>query len=151
MTRPIIRRATPADAAAVIKLLREEWDDDDGHIERSLPLEFADMFSNATYRPTFFVAEVEGKIVGSSFWNWAWANYDTFEFGWMCVHGSYRRRGIGEALHRVRLDDIAPLQRPGHGQIVLLSTDLVERYKRFGFTVLSDDPNLMMLKIPAVL
>lgn len=145
----VIRKAVPQDADGVVHLILSNWEDPTGHISRTLPLEFADMFSNATYRPTFFVADAEGKVIGCSFWNWSWANYDTFEFGWMCVDKSYRRRGIGEALHRVRLSDVVGRVRPSKAHMILLSTRLVERYQRFGFKVICENPNLMRLVIHA--
>lgn len=134
-----IRKLAAADVQAVIALALSNWPDDE-RIARSLPLELADMFSNATYRPTFFVAEIDGEIVGFGGWNWAWHNYDIYEIFWGNVAKGYQGRGIGRQLVEARLEDIAkvaasePLARQSY---VTVSTDHREMYERYGFSVIA--------------
>ncbi len=139
MTPSTIRKLVRADVSAVIALVLLNWPNDE-RIARSLPMELADMFSNATYRPTFFVAEDDGKIVGFGGWNWAWHNYDIYELFWGNVAFGYQGRGIGRQLVEARLDDILEVtaaELQAKQSYVTVSTHHREMYERYGFAVIA--------------
>ena len=152
MTPSIIRKLVSADIPAVIALVLANWPNDE-RIARSLPLELADMFPNATYRPTFFVAAADEQIVGLGGWNWAWHNYDIYELFWGNVAKDHQGRGIGRQLVEARLGDIAKVAE-SNKSYVTVSTHHRKMYERYGFTVITtmdlwQDPktNLMMREL----
>lgn len=101
----------------------------------SLLEELHDMFSTATYRPTFLVAvddEDDFKVVACSAWNWSWFNYDNFEFFWMYVDPEYRGRGLGKRMYEARVEAVLNHKRQGKPLFIWLSTHLPERYQKFG-------------------
>lgn len=137
-----IRKALQSDVPAMVALVAEVWPDCE-QAALSFPIELADMFSNAVHRPTFFVAELDGVLVGCAGWNWAWHNYDMYEFFWASVRGLFRGRGIGSALLQERLRDIAAHARPGMAQYVTLSTHLESHYSKFGFKTIASMPSII--------
>lgn len=156
MPSATIRKLEKADIPAAIALGLTNWPNDE-RIAESLPLELSDMFSNAAYRPTFFVAEVGDRIVGLGGWNWAWHNYDIYELFWGNVASAYQGLGIGRQLVEARLYDIAELVASipeARQSYVTISTHHRAMYERYGFGVIAtmdlwQDPqtHLMMKKL----
>jgi GNAT superfamily N-acetyltransferase len=139
---PIIRRMIEADIPQVLLLLQNEWDCEETHT--SLPQELRDMFSTASFRPTYFVAEHEDRIVACAGWNWGWFNYDNFEFFWMCVDEPYRGRGLGKSLVDARISDVMQYKKEGRPLYIWISTPLRERYEKFGFRVILETPRVFV-------
>lgn len=143
-----IRKARRADIQAIIRLIADIWSDCE-QVETSFPAEIADMFSNATYRPTFFVAEKDESLIGVAGWNWAWHNYDMYEFCWGSVLEPFRRMGVGAALMQARLDDVKTLARPGQSQFVTISTHLETHFSKFGFRTIATMASIINTGEPA--
>lgn len=130
----MIRKMTRYDILFVEQLLCDTWPDNT-RVKRTVLRELEDMFSSAEYRPTFFVAEDHGRIIGCGAWNWSWLNYGMFEICWGCVREDYRGRGLGRALVEARLADILQASR-SEGETchqVMVSTHLTEMYEHYGF------------------
>lgn len=152
----IVRKVLRSDALFVESLLRDTWPTSE-RVSRTVLREIEDMFSTAEFRPTFFVAEDHGVVVGCGAWNWSWINYGMYEMCWCCVRPDYRGRGIGRMLVQRRLDDIREIssQQGEDGYAVFLSTPHREMYERYGFRSIlqpsgcsaldGDDSHLMML------
>lgn len=137
-----IRKARRYDIQAIINVIADIWPDCE-QVETSFPDEIADMFSNARYRPTFFVAEQAGSLIGVAAWNWGWHNYDMYEFFWGSVRKPFRRMGVGAALMQARLDDIRLLARPNQSQFVTISTHLESHFSKFGFRTIVCMPSII--------
>jgi GNAT superfamily N-acetyltransferase len=152
----LIRKMLPQDVSDVETLLKSIWPDS-SRVRRTVRLELLDMFSDAAYRPTFFVAVTcSGEIVGCGAWNWSWLNYGMYELCWGCLYPAYRGQGLGRKLVEARLADIAEQAR-NEGETtfqVFTSTHRPEIYKRYGFktilvtpdgTSIEDKSHLMIL------
>lgn len=131
----IIRKMLPGDISQVVLLMRKNFPTLPRVHSLEVKTELDDMFSNATYRPTFFVAEREGQILGLGGWNWSWCQYDHFELLWGQVVDTLRGQGIGRLLVQARLDDILDTCE-GSVATILLSTHHKQLYEHFGFTSL---------------
>lgn len=120
------------DEEACAAIARTNWPNDD-HVAYSVVLELAEARSGANWRPSYFKASVEEKIVGFAGWNYSWVNYDVYELCWCNVLPEYQGKGIGRKLVEVRLSTIRNIG----GQVVLLTTHRPEIYERYGFKSLS--------------
>lgn len=143
----IIQKMQRSNVPHVEKLLRGTWPDSE-RVARTVLRELEDMFSNAEYRPTFFVAEDHDRIVGCGAWNWSWLNYGMYEICWGCVLENYRGRGIGRALVEARLEDIQ-LTSSAEGEktfTVLTSTHLPLLYEKYGFRSIEITPSEVTLE-----
>lgn len=152
-----IRKMQKSDVLHVERLLRDTWPDSE-RVQRTILRELEDQFSSAEYRPTFFIAEDHGCVVGCGAWNWSWVNYGMYELCWGCVREDYRGRGLGRMLVERRLNDIRSSSNDEHETscIVMLSTHRPEIYCRYGFqpvmtlpadSTLEGDSKLMVLSL----
>lgn len=130
----IVRKMHIADVSEVERLLVSTWPNHP-RVARSCRRELEDMFSTAEFRPTFFVAEDSGVIVGCGAWNWSSLNCGTYEISWAAVKAEHRGCGIGRQLVQARLDDIrdTALSQGESIYLVLVSTHLTRMYERYGF------------------
>lgn len=134
-----IRKMLATDIPDGVWITEANWPNCE-RVKRSILLELSDMFSNAVYRPTYFVVEEDEKIVGFAGWNWGWHNYDIYELFWCNVLESHRRRGIGHDLVEARLADIREVAASEIGSrksYVTLSTHLDKHYERHGFRTIA--------------
>ena len=63
-------------------------------------------FSNLIYRPIFFLAIHEGKIIGLASYMWSHCSTNVFELTFGTVHPDFQRKGIGQHLTYLRLKEI---------------------------------------------
>jgi len=119
------------EAAAIVRAnYTEEW-------ETSAKAELAGMFSNAPIRPTYLVAEDEGRIEGFAGFTQSWMDYGVYEVFWVNVLPDAQGTGIGTALVARVLEDIAA-ESP-EAIVLLTATEKNARYyaKHFGFKELA--------------
>lgn len=121
----LIRRFQAEDRDAVVALwqrcdLTRPWNDPFRDIERKV----------ASQPALFFVAESEGRVVGSVMAGWdghrGWANY-------LAVDPEERGRGLGRALMGAAEDALADLGCPKVNVQIRHGNDAVEFYRRLGF------------------
>jgi len=125
----LIRDAVYDDDVAIEKIVMSNWDKD---IAYSAVLEFDEMFkSGSKWPPHYYVAEVDGQVVGCGGLKSAWLMTNTYELIWVNVHKDFKGRGIGKALTERRLKHIRDLD----GRLVLLMTKSPFFFKPFGFYV----------------
>lgn len=124
---PQIRRATPADIAAIVAIEKESFID---------PWEQAVFLEALTYYPTtYFVAECDGAVVGFV----VGGLEDTGEniYGHLCnlgVSPRYRRRGIGRLLvNRVQHQFALEMATGVQLEVRVSNTTAQRFYRRMGY------------------
>jgi N-acetylglutamate synthase-like GNAT family acetyltransferase len=63
-------------------------------------------FSNLVYKPTYFVALHNNKIIGLASYMWSHCSSNVYELSFGTVHPGWQRMGIGQELTRLRLKEI---------------------------------------------
>lgn len=63
-------------------------------------------FANINYRPVFYLALYENKIIGCGSWMWSHMSSNVVELSFGTVHPDFQRKGIGKRLTELRLEDI---------------------------------------------
>ena len=98
--------------------------------------DFNDMFAQAAWRPFFYVAEVDGHVVGMAAYSSSWLNYGAYTLSWVGVLETHQGHGIGKALVARCLMDLNAV-----ADQVLLVTDIPEFYsKHWDFAVIGPFP-----------
>lgn len=105
------------------------WGDEIGN---KWPFEARDMFSDAYYRPTYYVAEQNGMIVGFCGWNFSWKAYDIYDLSWINVAPKNQGQGIGKQMMAKMLSELSAIG----AQAIYLATQTPKYYRRFGFKVI---------------
>ena len=124
-----IRRAVIDDLPALTAIVRKNYDQQTA--EHFVP-EFEFSLTPNAYRPWFYVAEVDGVILGCAGHGANGTNWGSYALFWVNVHPDSQRQGIGETLVRACLRDIRYI-----GDTVLITTTVPSwYYKHFGFRLL---------------
>src|ERR1700679_3918419 len=94
----IIRRTIESDIPALAKIVSENYTKETAeHFVTEIELSFTPV----AFRPRFYTAEVERKIVGCGGYVTSWVSYGAFTLHWVNVD-----QGIGYALVEQCLDDL---------------------------------------------
>ena len=96
---------------------------------QALPLDMADMWSNANVKPTFFVAKSEREIVGFVGIKESVIDWGVFQIYWLMVDPTHQRQKIGRSLMYHAMGEIT---KKG-GTLVILSTPVPKYFHQFGF------------------
>lgn len=101
---PIIRPATPADAAVIrdfnLGLARET---ESIELDPDIVLSGVTALLNDASKGRYFVAELDGRVVGQLMHTFEWSDWRDGMFWWLqsvYVHADYRSRGVFTALYR---------------------------------------------------
>lgn len=121
----LIRAMQQSDIPACLAVAAEGWD---RRTAQSAQPDFSDAFSNAAWKPVFYVAELNGEVIGTACHVVSWLCYGVYNLAWVAVKKDYRGRGIGKALVQRCLDDLAP-----YADVLMLATNVPDFYKPFGF------------------
>lgn len=121
----MIRPMQQSDIPACLAVAAEGWDKRTAQMAQP---DFSDAFSNAAWKPVFYVAEVEGEVVGTSCHVVSWLCCGVYNLAWVAVKNSFRGRGIGKALVERCLTDLRPV-----ADVVMLATNVPDFYRPFGF------------------
>ena len=88
-------------------------------------------FSNSRWPPHYYVAEIDGQVVGCGGYRSAWLMSNTYELIWVNVKKEFQGQGIGKALTKKRINRIKELG----GTLILLMTQTKQQFfEQFGFS-----------------
>ena len=130
MLKPSYRLMLAGEEDAVAAVARAAFENDP-LVNETIDLGLREAFTNATWRPRYWLAEVDGELVGFGGWNWTWINYDVACFSWAGVLEAHQGKGIGRGLVEVRIADIK--QTNSGISLVLVNTWNPAMYRRYGF------------------
>ncbi len=87
------------------------------------------------YRPVYFVAIEDDKIVGFIGYNQSWMDFHAYEIFWVQVHPDFQKQGFGKSLMCKVLVEIQAIEK---AELVLLTCmeHLRPFYTALGFRVL---------------
>lgn len=118
-----IRRLRTDDIPACLGIVRDNYSI---ATAQSCHIELGQSFGDAAWKPIFYVAELQGEIVGVGGYAVSWINYGIYDITWINVARRFQRRGIGRRIVNRCIEDIRAV-----GLLVMLSTDIPEYYKRW--------------------
>lgn len=120
-----IRPMQQSDIPACLAVTAEGWD---RRTAQAAQPDFSEAFSSSAWRPIFYVAEVEGVVVGTACHVVSWLCYGVYNLAWVAVRKDFRGRGFGKALVQRCLDDLSPF-----ADAIMLATNVPDFYRPFGF------------------
>lgn len=95
------------------------------------------VFNNPKYKEKYFIAELNGKIIGVAGVAESFMTCSAFELCYATVKHEYQRKGIGTQLTLVRIDYIKQLKEHGY---IFVSSRYPQFFEKLGFKqVMSKD------------
>jgi predicted N-acetyltransferase YhbS len=131
---PVVRRLIEDDIPALAHIIAANY-------SRSIAESFVDemimTFAPYPFRPFFYTAVHEGKVVGCAGYVANWLAYGTFTLSWVNVAKKLQGMGIGRMLVDRCLSDLA-----AKASFVILATSVPEFYaKNWGFVKIATMPS----------
>jgi predicted N-acetyltransferase YhbS len=121
-----IRLLKQNDIPEILHIIRTNWGISTA---QTAHVEFQQAFTNAMWKPTFYVAIIDDKIVGTACYCASWMAWGCYDIAWVNTHIDFRNMGIGISLVEKCIDDIRAV-----GNLVMLNTKIPEYYnKHWGF------------------
>jgi N-acetylglutamate synthase-like GNAT family acetyltransferase len=142
----LIRDLQYDDVPHVTRIIEENWNID---VAWQAGFEMDEMFNPHTkWPPHYYVAVLDGKIVGCAGYKAAWLMSNTYELIWINIDKNYQGRGIGSMLTHHRLGRIETIG----GNLVLLMSKKRKFFEIFGFESVKefDGWHLMSKKLGTV-
>ena len=102
-SNPLVRRATPADAPAIVEFQRLVALETEGKdLDFPTVTTGVDVVMSSHDRGFYIVAELDDSVVGSLLITYEWSDWRNATFWWIqsvFVDAEYRRRGVYTAMH----------------------------------------------------
>ena len=89
-------------------------------------------FTNSVYKPTFFIALLDGKMIGIASYMWSHCSSHIFELSFGTVHPDYQRKGIGQHLTYLRLKEIVGIGDPSLTMVTTVAR-VPQLFEKFNF------------------
>lgn len=143
-----IRLLTRKDIKAAAAIAAANWSKKwSGPAER----ETKEMFGKSEIRPTYYVAEEDGEIVGFTGYMMSWMDYNIYQIFWVNVLPKRQKQGIGKMLIQKVIREVKK-KKSVHLLLLTSSNKTLQYYEKlFGFKVLQkfmgQDYNLMSLDL----
>lgn len=88
-------------------------------------------FTNVpAYRPTYYIARIDKKIIGIAGFTEAFMSSDAFELSFATILPLYQRKGLGTLLTKLRLQEILTLK---HNPVIFTRTRAPKLFESFNF------------------
>ncbi len=88
-------------------------------------------FTNLNYKPTYYIAILNDKIIGCGSFMWSHTSSNVFELSFGTVHPDYQRKGIGKALTSLRLTEI--IQISNEDSVVVTVSRRPKFFEQYNF------------------
>jgi predicted N-acetyltransferase YhbS len=136
-----IRLLEPKDIPALLHIVRANWSE---QTAQTAHVEIGQAFSQAVWRPIFYVAELDGIVVGCACYHASWMAWGLYDIAWVNTHPSYQNEGVGRALVSRCINDIRAV-----GSLVMLTTKIPDYYaKNWGFTSCFEHGGDIYMRLP---
>jgi|SRR3989344_4312071 len=148
----LIRPVSKKDTKNILKLFLEVNPNDKIYFEK-VKEGIAEGFDGNTYtKPTYLLAELDGKIVGLVGFAPSRINYRIYEGFSLLIDPRHRNKGIGSKLIHASIEEIKKHRRKPQDDYTILTTTLVPNFfKKFGFKTIGkikvNGSNLMALRV----
>lgn len=135
-----IRPIRNTDIDACYKIVRTNWSS--AVADRFLS-EVDQINSDFMWPPIYYVAVVDGSVVGFAGMIQSWILNGIWDFIWINVHKDFQKSRIGKALTEHRIKEVLRCD----GRVIQLMTKSPLYFEQFGFTVVKNygEWNLMTL------
>jgi len=123
----IIRDLERWDITAAANIIESNWNKE---IAIKGYLEMQEMFlGSSKWPPHYYVAEIDGQVVGCGGFAHSWCMSNTYEFCWVNVKKDLQNKGIGRLLTQARINGI----KQQGGKLILVVTQSPQHFEYFGF------------------
>jgi predicted N-acetyltransferase YhbS len=121
----IIRVMQQSDIPAALGVVADAWGKKTAQMAQP---DFSDAFASSAWKPIFYVAEIDGFVVGTACYVVSWLCYGVYNLAWVAVQKEFRGRGIGRSLVERCLADLSPI-----ADEIMLATNVPDFYRPMGF------------------
>lgn len=90
-------------------------------------------FTNLNYKPTYYIAIFDGKIIGCASFMFSHTSSNIFELSFGTVNPDYQRKGIGQHLTNLRLKEIIEISNSS--TVVITSARRPKFFEKYNFKV----------------
>ncbi len=147
-----IRLLQEKDIPDATKIIGENYDSE---CEMLAKEELEAMFKNHTSKPTYLVAEKDGKVIGLAGYIVSWIDYNVYNIFWVNTQKSFQKQWIGTLLVEKTIENI---KKESDADLILITATIknTKWYKeKFHFEILKSlkgkngepDYNLMGLQL----
>lgn len=88
-------------------------------------------FTNLNYKPTYYIAIFNNKIIGCGSWMWSHTSSNILELSFGTVHPDFQRKGIGKHLTYLRLKEI--IETSNKDSVVVTSSRRPKFFEKLNF------------------
>lgn len=136
-----IRKLKPSDIEECINMSTESFGLEDYSKKEFafMRREFGLAFEKGDWEiPKYFFAVEEKKIVGMAGYVQSWADWESFEFFWLCVRKGYEGKGIATALVKHREEEVTKQAGSNSDVTIIFSctNKLIKFHKKNGYKVI---------------
>jgi len=131
-----IRKAVKGDIKQIFEIMKSN---NPKYPLKQVKNEIKEMFSKSLIKPTYFVVEEKGKLIGCGGFSRSWADYTIFNLFWINISKEHQGKGIGTKLIKEIIKTIKNIKEKPSAKMITLSTNNQKFYKRFGFKKLGKE------------
>ncbi len=92
-------------------------------------------FSNLLYKPVFFLAFIDSELIGIASYMITHMSSQAYELSFVTIDPKYQRKGIGQLLTKIRLQEILSLDKDA---IIFTMARRPKLLEKFNFKIISN-------------